>query len=261
VYFGRYFALLLLCGIQFSAKASNASYIAISNDMAKQSELEVLSNNAANANTIGYEQDDIIYETRNHKESKRKTDAFVVPKGNYHGGEKGGLKSTGRNLDMAIIGNGYFKILTPKGPRYTLAGDFMINNQRQLVTSEGYPVASQVGQPIVVPDQGDYNLLDIAKDGTIYADLDQIDIIGVFGFPKGAKLFKEGSTLYAASTADIILDPTQATILTGTLRMSNVSTAKVMTNMIASQRAADASRKLVTDLANLERGTISKVMK
>ena len=254
-------ATTILFLISSVAYASNAPYIAISNDIAKNTQLEVVSNNAANINTIGYEQDDVIYQQVDKKESKKKTNAFVVPHGNYRKSEIGGLKVTDNPLDLAIIGPGYFKVLTPKGPRYTLAGHFMLNAQGVIVNSFGYPLAGQGGAPIVLPDKRDYLLIEVMADGTVYADDLQVDLVGIFGFAPNTELSREGQGLYASSKVDIVLGNDVSTIQNRTLRTSNVNSTKVLTSMIELERSAEASRQLVTDLANLERNAVSKIMK
>ena len=255
--------LTVILFILFStcAFASNAPYIALSNDIAKQDQLNAVANNAANVNTIGFEQDDIIYSTVDKKESKKKTNSFVVPHGNYRKNAEGGLKVTNEPLDLAVIGPGYFKVITPHGPRYTLAGHFVVNNQNVIVNSMGYPVANQNGQPIVLPDKRDYLLLQIMADGTVYTDTNQVDVVGVFGFAPNTTLTREGAGCYKSTKPAIQLDTNTSTIQAGVLRASNVNSTKVLTNMIELERSADSSRQLVTDLANLERNAVAKIMK
>ena len=257
----KLFVTILLIIFSASAFASNAPYIAISNDIAKQDQLSVISNNAANVNTIGFEQDDVIYKTVDKVESKKKTNSYVVPRGNYRKNSQGGLKVTNEPLDLAIIGPGYFKIITPRGPRYTLAGHFIINNQNLIVNSMGYPLANQNGQPIVLPDKQEYLLIQVTSDGTVYNDNNQTDVVGIFAFAPNTKLMREGEGLYKSNQPDRQLDSDTSTIQAGALRTSNVNSTKVLTNMIELERSADASRQLVTDLANLERSAVSKILK
>lgn len=258
----KFFAcFIIFVSFAQSVFAINAPYIAISNDIAKQDQLNVVSNNAANANTIGFEQDDVIYKSVDKKESKKKANSFVVPKGNYRKNAQGGLKVTNEPLDLAIIGPGYFKILTPHGPRYTLAGHFLISAQNTIVNPMGYPLANQNGQAIVLPDKRDYLLIRVTSDGTVYADVNQVDVVGVFGMRPDALVTKDGSGLYASNKPDLQLYSDTSTIQSGTLRTSNVNSAKVLSNVIELQRSADASRQLVTDLSNLERATVAKTLK
>lgn len=252
--------LMMVLG-SYSVYASNSPYIAISGHIAQKTRLAVVANNAANSTTVGYEQDSTICKKVDKKESKQKTNSFVVPHGNYRKSAVGGLKVTKNPLDLAIIGPGYFKILTPRGPRYTLAGNFLINAQNVIVNVNGYPLSSQAGQPIVLPDKGDYSLLDVAADGTIYADIDQVDAIGIFGFAPNVELTREGEGLYAGGNIDLPLGNDVSTIQSGALRTSNVNSAEVLTNLIELERSSESSLQLVTDLANLERNAVSRIMK
>ncbi len=241
------------------ASANNALYIATSNDIAKRVQLEVVANNVANGNTIGYEQDSVVFKPIEHKESKSKTDAFVKPEGNYKTGGMGPLKVTGRSLDMAIAGPGYLQVITPRGPRYTLDGSALIDAQYRLVNHDGFPFASQTGQPIVLPEN--YTAIVITPDGTLYADEQQIDIIGIFDFPAGTEIAREGSSLYYANAVPFILDEEISRLEMGSLRASNVNSARALTDMIELQRSSETSQKLVTDIANLERRSITSIMK
>lgn len=241
------------------ANANNALYIATSNDVAKKIQLEVVSNNAANSNTIGYEQDSVIFQPIIHKESKKKKDAFVRPKGNYRTGNPGSLKATGRALDMAVVGEGYFRVITPRGPRYTLAGSGLVDANNTLVTGDGYPFASRDGQPILFPEE--YSVVEIKNDGTVYADAQELGIIGVYNFAPGTELAKEGASLYSANRPGVLLDDAEVTVASGVLRASNVNSTQTLTQVIELQRSAESSQELVKNISSLERNAIAKMMK
>ena len=241
------------------ACANNALYIATSNDVAKRIQLEVVSNNAANTNTIGYEQDSVIFRPIIHKESKTKKDAFVIPKGNYRTGEAGTLRSTGRVLDIAIIGQGYFRVLTPRGPRYTLAGASYVDANSALVTADGYSFSSKDGQPILFPET--YAVIEIKPDGTIYADQEEVGAVGVYDFTPGTELVKEGHSLYSATKAAFLVDEDVSTVASGVLRSSNVNSTQTLTHVIELQRSVEASQDLVKNISGLERNAIAKIMK
>lgn len=252
-----YFLLsFMLCTAAF---ANNGIYIATSNNMARQKQLEVTSNNAANAATIGFEQDNTVFEQRKHKSSKRKKEAYVIIKGNYHTSDQGGLKQTNRPLDMAVIGKGYFMVITPKGPRYTLDGRGIINGNNILVNHDNYPYASRDEQPIVFPEQ--YKTLEILNDGTVFADEEEIGLVGVFDFQPGTELAKEGNNLYSASNLGFILEGENVTVAGGYLRESNVNSTKVLTDVIELQRSNEVSQEMVKNIASMEQNTISKLTK
>jgi flagellar basal body rod protein FlgG len=250
--------IMLVCG-QGYANANNALYVATSNDVAKRIQLEVVSNNAANTNTIGYEQDSVIFQPVIHKESKKKKDAFVRPKGNYRTGNPGSLRDTGRALDVAVIGEGYFRVLTPRGPRYTLAGSGFVDANSTLVTGDGHPFASRDGQPILFPEQ--YSVVEVKSDGTVYADAQELGVIGIYSFAPGTELAKEGASMYFANKPGVLVDDTEATVASGVLRASNVNSTQTLTQVIELQRSAESSQELVKNISALERNTIAKMMK
>ena len=130
------FLLLLLWESFFlcnMATANNASYIALSSQIARKTQLEVVSNNVANSNTVGFEQDAILFRNANLKQNSKRNNSFTWAETTYRTGDKGGIKVTNRPTDVAIGGEGYFKVATPRGDRYTLDGLMLINNQGVLV--------------------------------------------------------------------------------------------------------------------------------
>jgi len=245
--------------LSIDAFANNGLYIATSNNMARQKQLEVTSNNAANINTVGFEQDNTVFEQRKLKSSKKKKEAYVIIKGNYHTNDQGPLKQTNRPLDMAVVGNGYFMVLTPKGPRYTLDGRGIISGNNTLVNHDGHPYSDREGQPIIFPEQR--NVLDILSDGTVFADEEEIGIIGVFDFLPKTKLAKEGDNLYSSSNLGFVLEGEDVTVASGYLRGSNVNSTKVLTDMIELQRSNESSLELIKNIASMEKNTISKLTK
>ena len=108
--------------------ANNTSYIALSNHIAQRNKLEVSANNTANVNTIGYEADGVIFRNVDLKQSSSRSNSFVYADGTYSSESSGPVKMIHRPLDMAIAGYGYFKVLTPRGERYTLNGAAFLNN-------------------------------------------------------------------------------------------------------------------------------------
>mgnify|MGYP000559905705 CR=1 FL=1 len=239
--------------------ANNASYIATSGAISKQKHLEVISNNAANVNTNGFEQDNVIFEKRDHSETKRKADSFVIAKGNYRTENLGPLKPTGRVLDMAIVGNAYFMLLTPNGPRYTLDGAAAIDHTNTLVNHNGYPFASKDGQPILFPET--YKTMQISEDGTIFADIEEVAIVGMFGFDANAEFAKEGDNMYITNAVGVPVDDGTIKLASGYLRGANISSTKILTEVIELQRSSDTSNELVKNIGLLEKNLITRVMK
>ena len=178
--------------------ANNSSYITLSNQIARSRTLSILANNAANSSTIGYMEDELILHKVDRRQNKKKNNSFVKAYNTFLPKVDGSLKVTNRNLDLAIIGNGYFKVLTSLGVRYTLNGMIFLDNQGNLINQDGLPFLSNDNQLINIPlDTSD---IYVNKDGVIYANKEEVAQIGVFDFIGESNLNKEGSGLYATTS-------------------------------------------------------------
>lgn len=255
-----YIKIALIIGSFWSSSslslADNCSYITLSNQVARKNHLRIAANNLANSNTIGFEADGILLKNIDNTKTKRAS-SFVYLNGTYRSESAGPLNITHRNLDLAIIGEGYFKILTPQGNRYTLSGALQISNDYVVVDSRGLAYASQSNLPIILPPGS--SKITFSKDGVIYLDDQEIDTIGVFNFPEQNQLVKEGNNLYSSQVNDILLD--EATIVSGALRGSNVSSAKAMADMIELQRSFSVTTNLMSEINDLEKTIITKIAK
>jgi flagellar basal body rod protein FlgG len=199
----------------------------------------------------------VLFKNIDTKQSTKRSNSFVYTEGVYKNGDRGTLQVTNRSMDLAIASEGYFKILTEQGDRYTLNGGLFINSEYMIVNATGLPFASRDGQPVLIPvDTQDVR---VAADGSIYADDDIIGIIGVFSIADINQLIKEGNNLYSTRVRDTLLD--DFTIISGALRSSNVSSTKAMTEMVELQRSLGATNNLMSSLADLERSVITKVAK
>src|SRR6201995_3307190 len=131
---------------------------------AQQLNVEVISNNIANMNTIGFKRqsavfEDLLYQTMEQPGAQSSDQGTVVPTGVQIGGGvragsvyritgQGTMTNTGNALDMAINGAGYFQVLMPDGSTsYTRAGNFSVNAQGQMVTADGYTIQPTITIP------------------------------------------------------------------------------------------------------------------
>ena len=147
---------------------------------AQQLNVEVISNNIANMNTVGFKKQraefqDLLYQTIERAGAQSSDQGTVVPTGVQVGGgvkagsvyritQQGTMNSTGNKLDMAISGRGYFQVLMPTGETaYTRAGNFSPNDQGQLVTEDGYLVEPAITIPADATD------ITISKSGQVQA--------------------------------------------------------------------------------------------
>jgi flagellar basal-body rod protein FlgG len=131
--------------------------IAATGMAAQQTNVDVISNNIANMNTIGYKRqeanfEDLLYEDVKRPGAQSSETGTIIPTGIQLGAgvstasvyritTQGTLTNTGNQLDLAVNGSGYFQVLLPSGETaYTRAGNFSLNNNGVLVTSDGYTV-------------------------------------------------------------------------------------------------------------------------
>ena len=132
----------------------------------RQRTLETQANNIANAMTTGYKAERLLYSTieadKKGESSLQNLVAGVVTSGGTDF-TAGNISQTGRDLDVAIEGDAFLQIQTPRGVRYTRAGNLSLDASGQLVTKNGDLVVGQKGA-ITVPPGGE---LSIGEDGSL----------------------------------------------------------------------------------------------
>ena len=239
---------------------------------AQQTNLDVVSHNIANVNTVGFKQsranfEDLIYQ--NIKDpGVVSADGNRVPSGIQVGlGVKvsdlskifwqGSLKHTERDLDVSIEGPGFFKIELPGGGEaYTRAGNFQIDNEGYLVTSEGYKLLPniQINSPETLVS------ISISPNGKVNAvrneggqqTVEELGDIKLYRFVNPAGLKAIGQNLFMATEASseaVEGDPNTdgfGKLSQGFLESSNVNIVEEMVNLIVAQRAYEMNSKGIT---------------
>jgi len=252
------FIFLVFLTFSLHSFADNAYYITLSNQIARKQDLSIIANNASNTNTPGFEEDATLYKNSKIYETPKSEINFVQAAGIYKSGGLGALKITNNPLDVAIIGDKqYFKVLTPTGVKYTLAGSMIKNSDGVIVNSLGMPFLSQNNDFLQVPIDSMY--IEIAQDGTIYADGEAQNRIGVAYFANKNSLVKEGDSLYVATDPEVPID--EYTIQSGALRMSNVNATRVMSQTIEAQRSFSTTTNLLKDISDMEKQSVSRILK
>lgn len=234
---------------------------------AQQRYVEIISNNIANVNTTGYktvrpEFQDLLYETlrpagaigRNGTEPLNEVQigSGVEVVGTAKNFKQGDVVETGRELDMAINGEGFFVVQLPDGNRaYTRDGTFSLNNEGEIINSQGY----RLDPGVSVPD--DVVEIQISRNGTINilreysTEAQTIGQIELARFVNVGGLRALGENIYIESPASgppIYEEPgtnNTGQILQKYLENSNVSIVEEMVNMITAQRAYELNSKSV----------------
>lgn len=230
----------------------NGIYVALSRQMGLFRDMDMTANNIANADTVGFGAEKIMFDdflVKTSPDGGPRT-AFTNDFGSYRDISEGPLKVTSNPLDVAISGPGYFAVQTPLGERYTRAGNFQLDTDGMLVTPEGYQVLDNGGQPIQFEAQD--REIAIGEAGDIIVDGQPRTTLGVYEFSNPQLMERSGSTLYKAEGAQ---PATASRVMHGTLEGSNISPVMELTHMIQVQRSVGSTAKLIDAQYELTRKT------
>lgn len=244
-------------------------WTAASGMQGQQFNIDTISNNLSNVNTTGFKQnradfEDLLYQTRRIAGTPA-TEFTVVPTGIQvgHGVKvaatqkiftQGSLQNTGNISDIAIQGEGFFRVLLYDGTYgYTRNGAFKIDSNGQMVDSNGYRMMPEV----VLPDGFVRDSLTISQDGRVTVKVagsdDPLEVaqLQLYRFVNPTGLQAIGENLFKITNASG--DPIGARpgfegmgkTIHKFLEMSNVSVVQEMVNMIVAQRAYELNSKAI----------------
>jgi len=177
------------------------------------------------------------------------------------------LKPTDDPLDVAIDGNGFFKLNGPEGLLYSRRGDFAINGDGLLTTSDGLPVLDTSGSQINIPDI-DGGKVAFGDDGTIYVldrkdNREEVAKLAIVDIKDKSKLKKAiGTTFSLQNGAEESTLNDNYRIIQGSLELSNVNTSSEMAKLIDNHRIFETYHKLLKSYSTIseqqdELGTIA----
>lgn len=240
-----------------------AYYVAAGSLKARSYQLDVVSNNLANADTVGYKGERSFFTIYNKAAAEGR--GLPLTKHVNHGTifvtkgmdfSQGTLKTTGRKLDLAISGDGFFMVKTPEGNRATRDGRFQLGKDGQITALDGAPLLGKDGLPITVdPAAGTFEVL---ADGTVQQGANTVGEIGLKAFARTSELNRTGANRYEPGDNKEV--PPTGTINQGTLEQSGVDVASCMMDMIRINRLFEMSMKVASTLANdLDARSISDV--
>ena len=202
-------------------------------------------NNLTNAQTPGFKRDIPLF--RSLLEQKTGSSPYPLIKETRTLFQQGDLHQTGNRLDLAIEGDGFFKLKTPDGLRYTRAGNFKLSNEGVLTDSSGFPVMGKNGE-IVMKSKA----ITVNKDGTVEVDGAQVDQVAVAAFSDLGLLKKEGQNLFRVEDSREERESQASQVLQGTLEASNVNPVEEMVKMIDSLRTYESCLKMIQSQDELD---------
>jgi len=225
---------------------SSGIYVATAGAIAQSNALDATANNIANAGTAGFRADRVTF--REALTAARSADVISVNNGaTTIDTRPGALSSTQNPLDVALEGDGMFAVNTPNGPRYTRAGNFRIDAENNLVTSDGHKVRGEGGANIQFPP--DTKSIQIAADGTITADELGIGKLELQRFAQN-QLERQGGSLYVARGAPQDGDPPK--VRQGMLEVSNVNVVRGVVDLVKVSRTYEALMRVIQSYHDVE---------
>ena len=227
---------------------SGTIYKAAAGALLQQMRLDVLSNNLANVNTVGFKADQPEFRLD------------PLDKASYPGSPDGKILNpysppmqvginympgqtvqTGNALDVALMGSGFFEVRTKAGLEYTRNGNLTVNADGVLSSSDGYPVMGEGGEITI---QG--AKVEIAENGDVVVDGNVLDRLKVVDFPRPYDLKKTGNTRFVPAKTDVRSQPAaDYTISQGFVEASNVDAIATMTEIIETTRVFESYQRVI----------------
>ncbi len=205
-------------------------YTLIDGALVHQLRFETISNNLANLNTNAFRKDIISFSQTLSMNYVSVTDFTPGP-----------VRHTGNDLDVALEGQGFFKVQTPKGIRYTRAGAFTLNAQGVLVTRTGDAVLGENG-PITITG----GKMTITNDGQVVVDGTPVDKLMLVAFKRPQFLKKEGSSYYFhQGEENEVLATAETSVKQSYLEGSNVNPTAEMIKMVEAYRSFESAQKAI----------------
>jgi flagellar basal-body rod protein FlgG len=214
----------------------------------QERKLESVSNNLANAETIGFKKDTISFDLKFKAQVNKDF-------------SQGSFQTTGNALDVALSGEGFFKIETPEGIRYTRNGNFSLDINGVLVDQNGNPVLGQ-GGAIAIAGEEMEETLSINQIGEISLGGEIIDTLDIVTFEDKRKLEREAENLlsYKGPTTDEI-QVEQTVVQHRTLENSNIQVVDEMVRMIDYHRMFETFTKSILTFDEVDNKAINDVGK
>lgn len=253
-----------------------------------QTKLDVIGNNIANVNTVGFKKGRVVFEdifsqtikgANGPTQTTGGTNPIQVGLGTRVGSidtsfTPGSPTTTNIGTDLYIDGEGFFVVQNAAGENFlTRAGNFTVDSNKQLVNQNGMMVLnnSNPATPITIPNKyisfsvdANGSIIGVNADGT---SEDSGIKIGTVAVDNPSGLMKAGGSLYSLTpNADqnpiqtLLTNGSNGQIISGQLEMSNVDLSEELTDMITAQRGFQANAKIITvsdsvleELVNLKR--------
>ncbi len=221
--------------------------------------LQVFSNNLANANTVGFRADMVKIISKPVEGTGLQTRHMTAVEKTTSDFSHGSVTQTGRNLDIAIDGDGWLAVQTKSGKEaYTRAGNLQMTPQGLLVTKDGNFVKGNSGliaippaKKIEIGSDGTISIIPLGSDETSIATLDRLKLVN----PSKSKMYKGADGLFYALGGGAKPD-SKIKVLSGALENSNVNVVDALVGMVELSREFELQVKMMKTVAeNADKAT------
>lgn len=231
-------------------------YLSASGIMTSAYRQDVIANNLANSETIGFKRDLAIFQERRTalRESGvagqysdpvlEKIGGGILSAPTLVDSHQGDLENTGNPLDIGIQGEGFFSVVNAKGEKHlTRNGSFMVDRNGDLIlsTEQGQHVTDSSGKPIHFDQPG---RVEIDKSGNVTLDGKPVAVIGLVDVASHDKFIKEGSTLLTYPDAGQT-HPASGVMLSGFQERANVDPTSELAQLMDAQRQLEANANMI----------------
>lgn len=263
--------------------SSNNIWVNLSGQIAQQRKVETIANNVANANTVGFKKDQLVF--KEHLTALTKgVDSIDIPRGEfepkdfYHSQgaenamvaidasftifEQGQLIPTNNPLDIGLKGNGFIEVLTPTGVRFTRKGNLSMDREGLLVNDQGFKVlgattvsAEALRDPASAPEQNPEDRviklptnqrISFSLEGDILTNTGSLGKLSIVEFKDHQALKKEGNSLFITpDESNIVRNNIATTVNQGFLEGSNVNAIEEMSELIKAHRHFESIQKAI----------------
>ena len=253
-------------------------YIAASAGIKQARKMEMIAQNLANVNNTGYKKDALVFKEmmppfppdsgldagKNillSPDKSNKNVSYVGITDQYTDFSTGGIKKTGGVLDIALDGEGFFKVQTPDGPRYTRNGNFRLNTAKQLVNQNGNQVLDRNDTPVVIDAPGK---ISIDGEGSISVGNGlantTITNIKLVNFENKKFLEKIGDGLYRnKGLPEEEFEAIDIKTRQGFLESSNVTSVEEMTEMVGTLRIFESYQKIIQSIDSMNDQSVNTI--
>lgn len=212
--------------------------------MVQKHKFDTIANNLANVSTNAFKKNLLSFDSSGSMGNMSGIDFSPGP-----------IVQTGNALDVAITSDGFFKVQTRNGERYTRDGSFSIDDQGFLVTDQGDQVLGENGPVSIKGDQ-----ISIGGDGQISVDDVSVDRLAVVSFKDMKNLKKQGFSYYTYNGGQQdIVDTEKKGIMQNCLEKSNVSPTEEMVRMIEAQRGFESCQKIMQVMSEMNQKIVNDI--